>query len=88
MFLKNPQIRRFTYHPKYYKPNEDQEEDESPRIKFRRYRLSRVPKKRSMLLMLALLIILIYLLSYWFQVEKNYPEQEFKFEVVDPQQVK
>jgi len=87
LFSKHPQIRRFTYSPKYYKPQEDKEED-GPRIKFRRYRQSQPRKRRSMLVMAVLVLILLYFLCYWFQGEKKEPAQEFKFELVDPNELK
>lgn len=86
MFLKPPKPRQFTYRPNFYKPIE--EEEEGPRIKFRRTgSLQKPTKKQSSLLMLLIAIVLAVLLGYWLNIEKV-GDNEFKFEEIDIEQLK
>ena len=86
MFLKPPKPRQFKYQPKFYKPVE--EEEEGPRIKFRRTSsLTKPKKKQSSLLMLLIAIVLAVLLSYWLRVEKA-GDDDFKFDEIDIEQLK
>jgi len=86
MFLKPPKIREFTYRPIFYKPPEE-EEEQGPRIKFRRYWLSNPPKQRSFIVMVFLIVILIFLLIYWQGLEKS-DQKEFKFEDVKIEEIR
>ena len=86
MFLKPPKPRQFTYRPKFYKPIED--EEEGPRIKFRRSNsLKKPPKKQSTLLLIFVAIVLAVLLSYWLRIDKA-GDDGFKFEEIDIEQLK
>jgi hypothetical protein len=78
MFIKPPKPRKFTYRPKYYRP-EEIEDEEAPRIKFRRHKLTKYTKKRSILVMVVIVIILISLLKYWLTIE-SVDRKEFKFD--------
>ena len=86
MLHKLPKSRLFTYRPKYYEPPPDDEEEES-RIKFRRFRSRGPQKKRSVRGMLIMVVFIIALLIYWFQVDKS-EKDEFKFEEILIEQAK
>ncbi len=79
MFFKQPKIRQFQYVPRFYKPMEEGEDEDGPRIKFRRL-IKREPRpKRSVWLLLILIFVLIFLLRYFLNVTKT-DKQGFKFE--------
>lgn len=78
MFMKQPQIRQFKYTPRFYKPESEEEEDQ-PRIKFRRLITRRPVPRRSfwgMLIVIILLILLFHYLKAYIKPDK----QEFQFE--------
>ena len=78
LFSKQPKIRRFTYKPYFYEPEEEGLEDE-PRIKFRRSRLLQGRnKRRSTIFMVLLIIIILYLLFYLNRISKVEEESQFK----------
>lgn len=85
MFLKLPKTRKFTYRPIYYQP--PREDEEGPRIKFRRYGTSKTPKKRPLLVMVVLVIILIFLLSHWLKIETS-SRNDFKFKDFKIEEIK
>lgn len=63
LFMRQPKIRTFTYRPRFYTPAVIEEDE--PRIKFRRLRsTSRPARRRSALIMVALIVILLYMLHY------------------------
>ena len=79
MFLKQPKIRQFQYTPRYYKLKPKGEDDEGPRIKFRRLFERKPMAKRSFWILLVMIFVLIYLLRYFLAVTKA-DKQDFKFE--------
>ena len=77
MLMKPLKPRQFTYRPRYYQPEVD---EEKPRIQFRRHALTKYkPKQRSVLVMIVLIIIIISLLRYWMKIE-SVERNEFKFD--------
>ncbi len=66
MFMKSPQIKQFSYNPRYYKPQE-MEEGKKPRIHFKRLSHTRMSKQRSKVGLIMIAIILLFLLFNWFQ---------------------
>ena len=80
MFMKSPQIRQFTYRPKYYQPM-DPDDDDGPRIKFKRHRKSQTGKKRSTLGLVVMVIILFFLISYWLKIDTS-NNDDFKVEEI------
>lgn len=86
MFLKNPKPRQFEYRPRFFKPESD-DENEGPRIKFRRLTERKKPdEKRSVIGMLVFIIILIFLLRYLYKMNKSHneyePMKEIKIEII------
>ncbi len=87
MFLKNPKIRRFEYKPRFYKP-ESEEEQDHPRIKFRRIIERKPVQRRSFVGMFIILVILVFIL---FSIQKAFksenqnqgPIEEIKIEVIE-----
>ena len=84
--MKNPKIRRFEYQPRFYKP-EDQEDEDGPRIKFRRITERKTLQKRSPIGLIILILILIFLFRYLYNINKaekeNAPIKEIKIEVIE-----
>jgi hypothetical protein len=78
MFFKLPKIKRFEYAPRYYKPESEEDEDK-PRIKFRRLTRRRPTSKRSFWLLIVLIIIIIFLIRFFSSLIKQ-DDQEFKIE--------
>ncbi|MDZ7270918.1 MAG: hypothetical protein ONB17_04825 [candidate division KSB1 bacterium] len=65
LFGTRPRIRRFSYQPFFYEPKEEAEESEGRRIRFRRPTVLQTPvRRRSILLMLIAVAILVYLIHY------------------------
>jgi hypothetical protein len=60
MFLKNPTPRKFEYHYRYYKPEQDTEK----RIHFRRIRKSTPAQKSSVIRLAVILLILVFMFMY------------------------
>jgi uncharacterized membrane protein len=79
MFLKQPKIRRFEYSPRFYQPQQGDEEKDNRRIKFRRLTERKPVPKRSFWGMLIIILVLILLIRYLFSVVKS-DQQEFRFE--------
>lgn len=59
MFFKKPPHRIFDYTPRFYKPEEDKDEKLKRKLGFRR-QMKMNRKKRSPLIWLVLIIIVIY----------------------------
>ncbi|MEE4310876.1 MAG: hypothetical protein V2J62_03305 [candidate division KSB1 bacterium] len=78
MLMKPQKIRKFTYRPKYYKPDEPEEES---RITFRRHRHSQKSDKRSSLGMIILIAIILFLIFYWVKMDSP-KRSDFRFEEV------
>ena len=80
LFMKRPKIRQFTYRPQFYNPEQELEEEENgPRIKFRRIRGEAKPaKRRSGLIMLLLIIILIYMIHYLNNLQKKDQQADYQ----------
>ena len=79
LFMKRPQIRKFTYRPQFYTPDEElDEEEEGPRIQFRRIRrtTTRSTKRRSGLILVLLVIILLFMIHYFNNLQKAEKESE------------
>jgi len=65
LFGTRPQTRRFSYQPLYYEPTKDSEAEGERRIRFRRSLVLQTPvRRRSILLMLLAVVILVYLIYY------------------------
>lgn len=79
MFFKQSKIRQFRYTPRYYKPAPEEEDDDSPRIKFRRLIERKPVTKRPLWLLLILIFVIIFLLRYFLGTTKT-DKQDFKFE--------
>ncbi len=66
--MRIPGYRRFSYEPRYYKPELDKDERRRRRMQFHRHR-ARQKGTKSVLLWIVLFLIAIYLygfLSGWF----------------------
>lgn len=70
MLFKSPKTRQFAYQPRYYKPEENEEEDE-PRIRFRKIRHTSGNKKQFNMRLLLLMIILGFILFYFYQSQRK-----------------
>ena len=85
MFLKSPKMRGFEYKPRFYKP-EEMEEEES-RIKFRRLTERKPAPRKSVVGSLIVIVILAFLVRYLIQLsdsaKENQPMQEIKLEVIE-----
>ena len=85
MFLKNQKIRRFEYSPRCFKPGTEDEEDH--RIRFRRLIERKTVRKRSPVVMVVLIVMLIFLIHYLFNIKaadkKNAPIQELRIEMLE-----
>ncbi len=64
MLFKQQEHRRFDYQPLFYKPEADPEVQRKKRIHFPRYRRPHSMFNRSMVMIMAMLIILFYIV-YW-----------------------
>jgi hypothetical protein len=60
MFFKKPPHRIFDYTPRFYKPEEDKDEKLKRRLGFRR-QLKTGRKKRSPIIWLVLVVLVIYI---------------------------
>jgi len=78
MFLKQPKIRRFSYSPRFYQPESEQDNDKH-RIRFKRLTARKPAPKRSFWGMLILILILILLIRYLSSFVKA-DKEKFKFE--------
>lgn len=76
--MKTQKVRKFAYQPRYYKIAE---EEEVPRISFRRYRRSQKTGKKSTIGMLILVVIIIFLVGYWLKMDSP-KNSEFQFEQI------
>ncbi len=66
--MRKPQYRRFSYEPRYYKPELDEDERRRRRMQFRRRRALH-GRARPVIYWIILFVILLYLygfLSGWF----------------------
>ncbi len=61
MLIKKPKNRAFDYQPRYYKPEQDKEEIRKRKLGFRS-NLNKSSKKRSPIIFVILLLVIIYLL--------------------------
>lgn len=81
MFFKQLKVRQFQYTPRFYKPEPEEEDENGPRIKFRRLIERRTTPKRPFWLVLILILVIVFVLRYFLGVTtKN--QQDFKFEDV------
>ncbi len=87
MFFKQVHIRQFNYTPRYYKPEPSEEEQAGPRIKFRRIIQRREAPKRSIWVVLVLIVVIIFLLRY-FIGSMTEPKQNLKFEDIKVETIK
>jgi hypothetical protein len=72
MIMKQPKPRGFEYFP-YYHKEIDIEDDDAPRIRFRRLSI-RPPSKKRPIILLAILIAAVFVLYQYFgQLVKNDP---------------
>lgn len=70
MLFKSPKHRKFTYVPRFYKP-EAEEDAAHPRIHFQRLTHAKPPQKRSFLLYLIVTIILIFIMLQLNKIVRN-----------------
>jgi hypothetical protein len=61
MFLKRPRHRIFDYTPRFYNPDEDEEERRKRRLGFRRGRKIKGNRVTSPIIWLLLVVIVLYL---------------------------
>lgn len=84
--MKNPTHRHFEYKPIYYHPEEVEDENE-PRIKFRRIVKRREVPKRSPVMLIILILVLIFLLKYLGGLttaeKKAKPSQAIQVKIID-----
>lgn len=59
MFIKKPKHRKFDYQPRYYDPNKDKDERRKRKLGFRSTKI-KATKKRSPLIFIVMLIIIVY----------------------------
>lgn len=78
MFFKLPKVKRFEYTPRYYKPESEQDEDK-PRIQFRRLTRRRPTPKRSFWLLMVLIIVIVFLIRFFSSLVKQ-DDQKLKIE--------
>ena len=65
MIMKQPKTRGFEYFPFYFKESSLKEEDDGPRIKFRRLK-SRPPSKGRPVIAFAILALVVFVLFLYF----------------------
>ncbi|MBC7187063.1 MAG: hypothetical protein H5U38_08525 [Calditrichaeota bacterium] len=64
-FGRRPEVRRFSYQPLFYDPKKDQSEADQRRIHFRRSPVLQTQvRRRSVIIMLLAVLILVYLIYY------------------------
>jgi hypothetical protein len=84
--MKNPRARRFEYQPRFYHPEEEQDENE-PRIRFKRLTRRKTVPKRSPIVLVVLILILFFLIRYLHNLteaeKQNRPVQDIKIEIID-----
>lgn len=90
MFLENffsrRPIRKFRFTPYYYIKQEDEEESNGPRIRFKKIRRGTVNTKKSILGMVILAVFLIFCLFYlWSSVEQE--QRTFRIEDLKVEEV-
>lgn len=74
MFLKQPKNRQFSFSPRFYKPDEDEEENK--RIQFRRLTARAPIKRRPFWWLFIMIVIIIFLIVY---VNKTFRSDKEKF---------
>jgi hypothetical protein len=62
MFMKRPGHRIFDYTPRFYNPETDKKERRKRRLGFTRQRKFGIKKKRSPIVWLVLIIVIIYII--------------------------
>ncbi len=78
-FFKLQEPRQFEYIPRFYRPEED---EEKPRIQFRRIRHSkRLPKTSPLRLLLMILILLFAMVYLSQQANRPVPQASQPFQV-------
>ncbi|OQX83768.1 hypothetical protein B6D60_10070 [candidate division KSB1 bacterium 4484_87] len=86
MFAKNQRPRQFNYVPRFYHPVEEDEANE-PRIKFRRLLPRKTVPKRSPIMLIVMILILIFLIRYLGNLtetkQRNEQMQDIKIEIID-----
>lgn len=78
--------RQFSFHPRYYNPEEDEAENH-PRIRFKRLLRSPKPQKKSVRRYLILAIGLIFFIWYMHRVQEQQPIQieDIRIEDITPE---
>lgn len=61
MLMKRPKHRVFDYPPRFYKPEEDEQEKKKRRLGFSRQRKFK-PRKRSPIIWIILFLMVLYLI--------------------------
>ncbi len=69
MFRKQIETRRFSFTPYYYR--EQEEDEDQPRIRFRRLRRYERPKRRSVLGLVVIALILLWMLIYFTDLKNS-----------------
>lgn len=83
-FFKERQVRRFSFTPYYFEIKDTEEDEDGPRIRFRRVRRSKPPARKSIrgLAMLAILILfgLFYFIHMVDREQRNFEIEDIRIE--------
>jgi hypothetical protein len=69
MFRQKVQTRRFSFTPYYYQ--EPEEDEDAPRIRFRRVRRFERPARKPVLGLVVIVVILLWMLFYFTDVKES-----------------